>query len=118
MGAEEQVSLAEQRLGIIQKPYTPQVVESKQVIDTMELYEKDWKVMPSVMGMGLRDAIYTLERSGLSVEFEGVGEVTEQTPLPDELYLSGDKATIRLAPRPTPIPEENKKKKKKKNNKI
>ena len=110
LGAEEQVSLAEQRLGISQKPYTPQVVESKQVIDTMALYEKDWKVMPSVMGMGLRDAIYTLERSGLSVEFEGVGEVTEQTPLPDELYLSGDKATIRLAPRPTPTPEENKKK--------
>ncbi|MBR7102009.1 MAG: PASTA domain-containing protein, partial [Tidjanibacter sp.] len=115
VGGESQLALSEQLLDVRSASYTPATVESKQVIDTAELYTKDWRVMPSVMGMGLRDAIYTLERAGLSVEISGVGEVVEQTPLPEELYLSGDKATIRLAPRPEPEPDE---KEKKNNRKI
>ena len=109
VGGESQLALSEQLLDVRSAAYSAVPVESKQVIDTAELYTKDWRVMPSVMGMGLRDAIYTLERAGLSVEISGVGEVVEQTPLPEELYLSGDKATIRLAPRPEPEPDEKEK---------
>lgn len=40
------------------------------------------KVVPSVQGMGLRDALYILENLGLRVSFSGFGKVTKQSILP------------------------------------
>ncbi|MEZ4984789.1 MAG: PASTA domain-containing protein [Saprospiraceae bacterium] len=36
-------------------------------------------VVPSVVGMGLRDAIYILENRGLKVKTEGAGRVVRQS---------------------------------------
>jgi len=38
--------------------------------------------LPSVMNMGLRDAIYLLENQGYRVQFTGRGRVVSQTPVP------------------------------------
>jgi len=38
--------------------------------------------VPSVIGMGLRDAIYLLENKGLKVKYDGVGRVTKQSIKP------------------------------------
>ena len=38
--------------------------------------------VPNVVGMGLRDALYLLERNGLQVEVTGMGMVESQHPLP------------------------------------
>ncbi len=37
------------------------------------------KQVPNVMGMGLRDALYLLENSGLKVDVIGVGKVRRQS---------------------------------------
>jgi len=37
------------------------------------------KLVPNVIGMGARDAIYLLENLGLKVELEGYGKVVEQS---------------------------------------
>ena len=39
----------------------------------------DDKTIPSVIGMGLRDAVYMLEKRGIKVQFSGVGLVKEQS---------------------------------------
>ena len=42
-----------------------------------EQYQKN--IMPAVVGMGARDALYILEQRGLKVKIEGRGRVTEQS---------------------------------------
>lgn len=54
--------------------------------------------MPSVVGMGLKDAIYTLERQGLDVEFTGMGRVTAQSVEAGREINAGDKVKITLKP--------------------
>ncbi len=39
-------------------------------------------VIPNVVGMGLRDALYVLENLGLNVKVDGVGKVTMQSIIP------------------------------------
>jgi len=39
----------------------------------------DDETIPSVIGMGLRDAVYMLEKRGIKVQFSGVGLVKEQS---------------------------------------
>ena len=39
-------------------------------------------VVPNVIGLGLRDALYVLENQGLSVEVEGLGKVARQSIKP------------------------------------
>ena len=40
---------------------------------------EDNKLMPNVVGMGLRDALYVLESRGLKVHFTGKGTVRSQS---------------------------------------
>lgn len=56
-------------------------------------------IVPSVMGMGLKDALYLLERCGLEVAFEGKGEVVRQSIKAGNEYNIGDKIEIRLSTR-------------------
>jgi cell division protein FtsI (penicillin-binding protein 3) len=52
--------------------------------DTLFVKPKAMKenVVPSVVGMGLRDALYALENRGLRVRVNGVGKVSTQSILP------------------------------------
>lgn len=53
-------------------------------------------LMPNVVGMGARDAIYLLENKHLKVKLEGIGKVTEQSIQPGVKIISGTQVTIKL----------------------
>ncbi len=52
--------------------------------------------MPSVVGMGLKDALFILESRGLRVSFSGKGSVTQQSIAAGERIRSGAAVSIRL----------------------
>ncbi len=53
------------------------------------------KVVPSVVGMGLKDALYLLENRGLRVSFSGYGKVVSQSLTPG-MITGGQTISIRL----------------------
>jgi cell division protein FtsI (penicillin-binding protein 3) len=53
-------------------------------------------IVPNVVGMGIRDALYILENSGLNVQTNGKGMVTKQSLDPGTKILKGQKITIQL----------------------
>ncbi|MFN3939467.1 MAG: penicillin-binding protein, partial [Chitinophagales bacterium] len=53
-------------------------------------------VMPSVKGMGLRDALYVLENQGLKVDVSGKGKVLYQSIAPGENIRKGMYVMIKL----------------------
>jgi cell division protein FtsI (penicillin-binding protein 3) len=53
--------------------------------------------VPDVNGMTLRDAIYLLERSGLRVEHQGKGRVSDQSLAPGTRISKGSRIHIRLS---------------------
>jgi cell division protein FtsI (penicillin-binding protein 3) len=52
--------------------------------------------VPNVIGMGIRDAIYLLENSGLNVKASGKGAVKKQSLDPGTKILKGQKIVIEL----------------------
>ena len=52
--------------------------------------------VPRVIGMGLREAVYTLENAGLQVSVSGQGKVFSQVPAAGQRYRQGDRVTIKL----------------------
>ena len=53
-------------------------------------------IVPNVMGMGLSDALFILEKCGLKVKFEGQGKVVEQSLSANTPIEAGHEITIRL----------------------
>ncbi len=53
-------------------------------------------VMPDVRGMGLRDALWELERRGLRVTFKGKGSVVSQSIEPGKEYTEGESVRLEL----------------------
>lgn len=53
-------------------------------------------VVPNVIGMGLRDALYCLESAGLGVKFSGSGVVVEQSIAPDTPVEIGKTVELKL----------------------
>jgi cell division protein FtsI (penicillin-binding protein 3) len=53
-------------------------------------------VMPDVVGMGLRDAIYLLENSGLRVYYTGQGRVSKQSPPAGARISKGATVSVEL----------------------
>ena len=54
-------------------------------------------MVPNVLGMGLRDAVATLERCGVTVtKISGSGYVTQQIPAAGSPLRKGTKATLHL----------------------
>jgi cell division protein FtsI (penicillin-binding protein 3) len=56
----------------------------------------DEETIPSVIGMGLRDAVYLLEKKGIKVEFSGVGLVKQQSLPPGSKILPGTPVLLSL----------------------
>lgn len=54
-------------------------------------------LVPNVVGMGLRDAIFLLENQGLRVRFEGSGMVKNQSVLPGTRISKGQEIKIELS---------------------
>jgi cell division protein FtsI (penicillin-binding protein 3) len=53
--------------------------------------------VPDVSGMGLKDALYELEKAGLKVIPQGKGKVITQSIAPGSTYSKGQKITIQLS---------------------
>lgn len=53
-------------------------------------------LVPNVIGMGARDAIYLLENSGLRVNIQGAGKVKEQSQTAGSRAIKGSTITIQL----------------------
>ncbi len=54
-------------------------------------------VVPNVLGMTLRDAIFILENQGLTVEYRGAGRVSDQSQLPGRQAIKGSKIVLTLS---------------------
>ena len=54
------------------------------------------EVVPNVLGMTLRDAIFLLENHGLQVAHRGKGRITAQSVLPGRKLLKGSRITLTL----------------------
>jgi cell division protein FtsI (penicillin-binding protein 3) len=54
-------------------------------------------IVPDVVGMGLKDALYLLESRGLRVEFRGKGNVKGQSIDPGSKISKGQRITIQLS---------------------
>jgi cell division protein FtsI (penicillin-binding protein 3) len=67
---------------------------AKRSLDSVEVRQG---CVPKVVGMGLSDALYLLENSGLTVDVVGCGRVTEQNLKAGTKISDGNKRiTIRL----------------------
>ncbi|MCF0164526.1 MAG: transpeptidase family protein [Bacteroidales bacterium] len=55
------------------------------------------KGIPSVMGMGLKEAVYTIESYGFTADITGNGKVIEQSPVAGTAAESGSHITIKLS---------------------
>lgn len=66
-------------------------------VDVREIPEEGTGLMPNVIGMGLRDALFILENHGLRVRLTGSGMVKKQNPAPGTRPLPGSTVTLELA---------------------
>ena len=93
-GSQEDMESAMQFLGLDFKQDTDPAdwVVIKPEADTVEMLNRiiPEKTIPSVVGMGLKDAIYLLENRGCRVKVRGVGRVRRQSLAP------GTKATGKM----------------------
>ncbi|MDR1886955.1 MAG: PASTA domain-containing protein [Prevotellaceae bacterium] len=55
-------------------------------------------IIPNVVGMGLRDALFLMENRGLKVSYSGIGTVVKQSPEHGVSYNSGQKIHLTLSP--------------------
>lgn len=54
-------------------------------------------LVPNVQGMGLRDALFVLEKAGFKVNAQGRGKVVHQSIAPGKQYGRGEKIMIQLS---------------------
>ena len=80
----------------IQSEYTRN--EPKPEIDQVELKELTVQggIVPNVIGMGAKDAVYALEKYGLRVIFSGKGQVVSQSVSPGQRIVKGQSIAIVL----------------------
>jgi cell division protein FtsI (penicillin-binding protein 3) len=63
---------------------------------TMIAVNTDGDVIPNVVGMGLREAVYLMENCGLNVNFSGRGRVVSQSLRAGDPPVRGATVTLRL----------------------
>ncbi len=74
-----------------------QASDSAVVLNSRAVPEAGMGMVPNVLGMGLRDALYILENNGLRVRVTGSGMVKRQFPAPGSRAGKGSSITIELA---------------------
>lgn len=65
-------------------------------IEIIDSKVSDQGIMPNVIGMGIRDAVYLLENAGLVVSVHGAGKVRSQSITAGSRYQQGSRVTINL----------------------
>ncbi len=83
-----------QLLDLAATPWADAVIQS----DTVSLKDREIieNLVPDVVGMGLRDALYLLENAGLRVRFSGRGTVRRQTIAPGLRIQPGSTISLEL----------------------
>jgi len=73
-------------------------IEHNQGNEQIELQELTVQegLVPNVVGMGAKDAVYALEKSGLKISFSGRGRVVSQSFSPGQRAVRGQTITIVL----------------------
>ncbi len=71
-------------------------LDSLQTTNEVEALTDDDNLVPYVIGMGLKDAIYLLESRGLRVNFSGSGRVVQQSLRHGSRFNAGSEINIRL----------------------
>jgi cell division protein FtsI/penicillin-binding protein 2 len=61
-------------------------------------------IVPDVTGMGLRDAMFLLENTGLKVSYSGIGTVIKQSPEQGVPYRTGQRIYLTLDTSGKPVP--------------
>jgi cell division protein FtsI (penicillin-binding protein 3) len=74
-----------------------QATDSTVVINERNVPPAGTGMVPNVLGMGLRDAMYILENQGLRVRLSGSGMVRRQSPAPGTRSMKGTTVTLELA---------------------
>ena len=74
-------------------------VTTKTNPDTVDIQKRTMKegLTPNVVGMGLRDGLYLLEKCGYKVSFEGAGMIVRQSLPPGTRVRRGQEITIELS---------------------
>lgn len=73
-----------------------QMKNSAAYLNVPEYSSVPGKVMPDVVGMGLKDALYLLENRGLSIAVQGRGKVVDQSLAAGTGYTKGQKISLLL----------------------
>jgi cell division protein FtsI (penicillin-binding protein 3) len=61
-----------------------------------EAFDYDFDHLPDLKGMGLRDAVYEIERRGMKAKVKGVGKVVQQSMHPGSKNQEGQIVEIEL----------------------
>jgi cell division protein FtsI (penicillin-binding protein 3) len=99
-GKQEELALLTNELGLTTSSATDgEWVRASRSGDAVTLKENlvARDRVPDVTGMTFRDALYLLERSGLTVVHEGLGRVREQSLLPGAKVSKGSRILIKLS---------------------
>ncbi|MCS7019876.1 MAG: penicillin-binding protein [Cytophagales bacterium] len=91
--------LLAERLGIKQSVETKEKwVYVRTANDTLKMlgHKMENNIVPNVVGMTMRDAIYVLENKGFKVFFTGKGKVKQQSVLAGTKFNKGDRILLRL----------------------
>jgi len=99
VGNKEELEKICDRLSIQYKNSTEEEWVRTQIKDNAVLWTTNGiapGVVPNVLGMTLRDAIFILENQGLTVEYHGNGRVQEQSQLPGKKVQNGAKILLTL----------------------
>lgn len=79
-----------------ENPWVNASAFEKKLVMTDKMNNEEAGVVPDVRGMGLRDALYLLENSGLKVNAAGTGSVTSQSLQPGASIQKGQMISITL----------------------
>jgi cell division protein FtsI (penicillin-binding protein 3) len=82
--------------GVKDKWIEPSLDHDTLKLSKLELIEN---LVPNVMGMGLKDALFLLENSGLKVKVKGRGKVVSQSLRPGVRIVQGSNINIELRDR-------------------
>ena len=63
---------------------------------SFEAFDYDFDHLPNLKGMGLRDAVYEIERRGMKARVKGIGKVVEQSIHPGTKNQEGQIVEIEL----------------------
>lgn len=91
--------LASMNVNVIDHSHNSGWVSTRSVGDSVKIIQRSIykNLVPNVIDMGLKDAVYLLESYGLKVKVEGRGTVRSQSLLPGSRLTGGQQITLKMS---------------------